>query len=67
MLYIIVLSLNCLTAEEGATVAKQHLITNAAGFIQSIYFENELTSKFMSEDLFFGKVFLFFCCGFIPG
>ena len=33
ILYIIVLSLNCLTAEEGATAAKRHLIINAAELI----------------------------------
>ena len=29
---------SCLTAEEGATVAKRHLIINAAGLIQHKYF-----------------------------
>ena len=40
ILYVIVLSLNCLTAEEGATAAERHLIINAAGLIQPIYIEN---------------------------
>ena len=35
---------------EERTVAKRHLIINAAGLIQHIYFENALTSKFRSKD-----------------
>ena len=35
ILYVIMLSLNCLNAEEGATVAKRHLLINAAELIQS--------------------------------
>ena len=50
ILYAIMLSLNCLNAEEGATAAKRHLIINAAGLIQPIYFENALTSRFKSKD-----------------
>ena len=38
-LYAIMLSLNCLNAEEEATAAKRHLIINAAGLIQHTYFE----------------------------
>ena len=30
ILYAIMLSFNCLNAEEGATVAKKHLLINAA-------------------------------------
>ena len=45
------LSLNCLTAEEGAIAAKRHLIINVAGLIQPIHFENALTSKFKSKDM----------------
>ena len=45
------LSLNCLNDEEGATAAKRHLITNAAGLIQHTYFENALISKFKSKDM----------------
>ena len=51
ILCVIVLSLNCLTAEEGATAAKRHLIINAARLIQYIYFENALTSKLKSKDM----------------
>ena len=36
MLYVIVLSLNCLMAEEGTTAAKRHLVINAAELIQDI-------------------------------
>ena len=50
-LHIIVLSFNCSIAEEGARATKRHLIINAAGLIQTIYFENDLTSKFMSKDM----------------
>ena len=39
----IVLSLNCLMAEERAKAAKRHLILNAAGSTQYVYFENALT------------------------
>ena len=38
-------------AEERTTIAKRHLITNAAGLIEHIYFENVLTSKFKSKDI----------------
>ena len=51
ILYVIVLSLNCLTAEEGAAAAKRQLIINVAGFNQPIYFENALTSKFKPKDM----------------
>ena len=37
ILYVIVLSLNCLTAEEGATAAKRCLIINVAELIQPIF------------------------------
>ena len=57
ILYAIVLSLNCLMVEEGATVVKRHLIINATGLIQHIYFENDLTSKFKSKKLLWRKVF----------
>ena len=55
VLYVIVLSLNGLMAEEGATAAKRHLIINAAGLIQHIYFKNALTSKFKSKDMLHWK------------
>ena len=51
ILYVIVLSLNCLMAEEGATAAKRHLIINAAELIQHMYFQNALTSKFKSKGM----------------
>ena len=43
ILYVIMLSLNCFTADEGATAAKRHLIINTAELIQPIYFANVLT------------------------
>ena len=50
-LYVIVLSLNSITAEEGATATKRLLIINAAELIYPIYFENALPSKFKSNDM----------------
>ena len=55
ILYAIVLSLYCLTAEEIATTVKR----NAAGLIQFIYFKNALTSKFDLRTSYWGKGFLF--------
>ena len=49
ILYIIVLSLGCLAAEEGGIVTKRRLLINAAELIQPIYFENALTSIFKSK------------------
>lgn len=37
ILYVIVLSLNCLMTEEEAKAAKRNSITNVAGLIQYIY------------------------------
>ena len=51
ILYIIKLSFNCLNAEEGATVAKRHLLINAAELIQNRYFENTLASKLKSKGM----------------
>ena len=51
ILYIIKLSLNCMTAEEEPTAAKRCLIINAAELIQHIYFENDLTLKYKSNDM----------------
>ena len=51
ILYAIMLSLNCLIAEEGATVAKRHLLINAAELIQDRHFENSLTSKLKSKGM----------------
>ena len=45
ILCVIVLSLNCLITEEG------HLIINAAGLIQYLYFKNALILKFKSKDI----------------
>ncbi|EGV95152.1 hypothetical protein I79_022183 [Cricetulus griseus] len=55
ILYAILLSLNCLIAEERLTAAKIHLIINAAKLIQRIHFKNALTSKFKSKDRLLGK------------
>ena len=55
ILYAIILSLNCLNAEEGATAAKRLLFTNAAELIQDRYFENTLTSEFRSKDMILRK------------
>ena len=51
ILYVIVLSLNCLNAEEGATVVKRYLLINAAELIQDRYFENTLTSELKSKGM----------------
>ena len=51
ILYAIMLSFNCLNAEEGATVTKRHLFINAAELIQYRYFENTLASKLKSKGM----------------
>ena len=51
ILYAIMLSLNCLNAQEGATAAKRYLLINAAESIQERYFENTLASKLKSKDM----------------
>ena len=52
ILYAIMLSLNCLNAEEGATAAaKRYLFINAAELIQDRYFENTLASKLKSKGM----------------
>ena len=51
ILYAIMLSLNCLIAEEGATAAKRFLFINAAELIQDRYFESTLASKLKSEGM----------------
>ena len=51
ILFVIILSLNCLNAEEGATVAKRYLLINAAELIQDRYFENTLTSKLKPKGI----------------
>ena len=56
ILYAIMLSLNCLNAEEGATAAaKRYLFINAAELIQDRYVENTLTSEFGSKDMILWK------------
>ena len=55
ILYAIMLSLNCLNAEEGATAAKRYLFINAAELIQDRYFKNILTSKFGSKVMMLWK------------
>ena len=51
ILYAIILSVNCLNAEEGARVAKRYLLINAAKLIQDRYFENTLASKLKSKGM----------------
>ena len=51
ILYVIIFSLNCLNAEEGATAAKMYSFINLAELIQDRYFENTLTSKLKSKDM----------------
>ena len=64
ILNVIVLSLNCLMAKERIGAAKRCLIINAAALIQPIYFENDLTSKFESKDMFlWRKAFAFVSTG----
>ena len=54
ILYAVLLSLNCLTAEVITTTDKR----NAAELIQFIYFKNALTQKFKSKDKLLGNGFL---------
>ena len=49
--YAIMLSLNCLIAEEGATTAKRLLFINAAELTQDRNFENTLASKLKSKGM----------------
>ena len=51
ILYAIMLSFNCLNAEEGATAAKGLLFINAAELTQERYFENTLASKLKSKGM----------------
>ena len=51
ILYAIMLSLNCLNAEEGETAAKRLLFINAAELIQDRHFENTLASKLKSKGM----------------
>ena len=71
ILYAIMLSLNCLNAEEGATAAKGYLLINVAELIQDRYFENTLASKLKSKGMLLGEEGLLLFpqemrgCGFI--
>ena len=51
ILYAIMLSFNCLNAEEGETAAKRLLFINAAELNQVRYFENTLASKLKSTGM----------------
>ena len=51
ILYAIMLSLNCLNAEEGATTAKRYLLINATELTQDRYFKNTLASKLKSKGM----------------
>ena len=51
ILYVIMLSLNCLNAEEGGRTAKRYLFINATELIQDRYFENTLASKLKSKGM----------------
>ena len=51
ILYVIMLSLNCLIVEEGETAAKRLLFINAAELTQDMYFENTLDSKLKSKGM----------------
>ena len=51
ILYAIMLSLNCLNVEEGATAAKRYLLIHAAKLMQDRYFKNTLTSKLKSKGM----------------
>ena len=51
ILYVIMLSLNCLNAEEEATAAKRYLLINATELIQDRYIENTLASKLKSKGM----------------
>ena len=60
ILYAIMLSLNCLNAEEGAKATKRYLFINAAELIQHRYFGNALTLQFGSKDMILWKGVSFF-------
>ena len=51
ILYAIMLSLNCLNAEEGATAAKRLLFIKAVELTQDKHFENTLSSKLKSKGM----------------
>ena len=51
ILYAIMISLNCLNAEEGASAVKRYLLINAAELIQDRYFEDTLASNLKSKGM----------------
>ena len=51
ILFAIMLSLNCLNAEEGETAAKRYLLINAAKLTQNKYFKNTLASELKSKGM----------------
>ena len=55
ILYAIMLSLNCLHAEEGVIAAKRYLFINAAELIKDRYFANTWTSNFGSKVMMLWK------------
>ena len=59
ILYVIMLSLNCLNTEKGTTAAKRLLFLNAAKLTQDRYFENTLASKLKSKGVTLEKRFCF--------
>ena len=63
ILYVIVLSLNHLTAEEGETAAKRYLIINAAGLIQHIYLKIPWLQKLSKDMLLWRRCFAFVSTG----
>ena len=56
ILYVFMLSLNCLNAEEGATAAKRLLFINTAELTQERYFENTLASKLKSKGMLLWRI-----------
>ena len=50
-LYVIMFSLNCFNAEEGATAAKKTFDYKCCWINPTYIFENALTSKFVSKHM----------------
>ena len=64
ILYAIMLSLNSLNVEEGATAAKGLLFINTAELTQDRHFENTLASKLKSKGMvLWGRDFAFVSIG----
>ena len=55
LILCVMLSFNCLNAEEGATAAKGLLFINTAELTQDRYFENTLASKLKSKGMLLWK------------